>query len=174
MFRQAGVSLWPQVIGSSVSSTSFNYWLVGLRTPQVRSNKQGWVLWNHGKGFGSSCHEFWCKFSAAFQTQGALTFNQDLHRTCLWTNSPERVPKTPGDEMWSQGSLFSSNFWCQHQSQEWAKALVLGHREQETRQPLQFPWETENIFPTLWMRKLKQREKCPRFFKEVKSQELWG
>lgn len=76
--------------------------------------------------------------------------------------------------MSSQGSVFSSYFWCQHQSQEWAKALVLGHKELNTRQTLQFPWETENIFPTLWMRKLKQREKCPRSFKEVKSQELWG
>lgn len=50
--------------------------------------------------------------------------------------------------------------------------MLLGHRELDTRQPLRFPWETENIFPALWMRKLKQRENRPRLFKEVKSQEL--
>lgn len=31
------------------------------------------------------------------------------------------------------------------------------------RQSLQFPWETENIFLALWMRKLKQREEHLRF-----------
>lgn len=36
----------------------------------------------------------------------------------------------------------------------------------DMRQPLQFPWETENIFLALWMRKLKQRERHPRFSKE--------
>lgn len=34
----------------------------------------------------------------------------------------------------------------------------------DMRQPLQLPWETENIFPTLWMRKLKQREKTSEIF----------
>ena len=165
-----GMSLWPQVTQKGVSSTNFNYRLGGLRF----SGKTGFsgitekvlavtVIMNHDG-----------RFLQPFKAKADLTFNQAFHCTCLWTVTPERVPHTPEDLMQSQGSLFSSYFWCQHQSQEWAKALVLGHRELDTRQPLQFPWETENIFPTLWMRKLKQREKRPRFFKEVKSQELWG
>lgn len=39
----------------------------------------------------------------------------------------------------------------------WAEKL-------DMRQTLQFPWETENIFSTLWMRKLKQREKTSEIF----------
>lgn len=50
-------------------------------------------------------------------------------------------------------------FLCQHQAQEWAKALVPGLRNWICVSHCNFPEKQKNIFPTLWMRKLKQREK---------------
>ena len=164
--------------GRSLTSSdreSSKHWLGGLRRPQVRRNQQGWVLWNHRGGFGiKSSHGSWQKVSVASQSQGSLHFQPGLSLYLLVNSEPGRGATNLGDLARSQQSVFSSCFWCRHQSQAQAEALLLGHRELDMRQPLQFPWETENIFPTLWMRKLKQREKRPRLFKEVKSQELWG
>lgn len=98
------------------------------------------------------------KVSAAPQSQAACAFS-DTHGTVhlLGASEPREGSQKPGRPGAApQRSLFPLVSDADISPRRRAEALLLGHRELDTRQPWRFPWETEHIFPALWMRKLEQ------------------
>lgn len=82
--------------------------------------------------------------SLAFQTLDSV-----LLYLLVGEQQLEEMPHTQGYFRPPQWSLFSSCFWCQHQSQEWAKALVPGLRNWICVSHCNFPGK-QKIFSPLY------------------------
>lgn len=141
----------------------------GLRGPGQQGG-QSCALWHHEEGFQTGLSgDMRTSFLRFLKTMTALSLGFQILDSCVcpWRNSSMRTQTVTTYSGILQATTVVFVFFLFLVStpvpgvgkgpRAWAEKL-------DMRQPLQFPWETKNIFPALWMRKLKQREKTSEIF----------